>query len=147
MEAVLSASNAAFATIGAAPLTLEQYREMYEIPIPRFYQRALGFQPSSAEWERLDAAFQEHYRQASGGCGLTEGAVALLGAWAAEGGTQSLLSMYEHERLVPTVQGFGIHGHFLRVDGRTGPRTGRRPPRWSGTWRRSAPASTRRAPC
>ncbi|MDH6110771.1 phosphoglycolate phosphatase-like HAD superfamily hydrolase [Kitasatospora sp. MAP12-15] len=126
MEAVLGASNAAFATVGAPPLTLERYRELYEIPIPRFYQRALGFQPSSAEWERLDAAFQQSYSQLSGGCGLTEGAVGLLSAWAAEGGTQSLLSMYAHERLVPTVEGLGIAEHFLRVDGRTGPSHGQK---------------------
>ncbi|WP_269676091.1 HAD family hydrolase [Kitasatospora mediocidica] len=126
MEAVLGASNAAFATVGAAPLTLERYRELYEIPIPRFYQRALGFQPSSAEWERLDAAFQERYAQLSGGCGLTDGAVGLLSGWAAEGGTQSLLSMYEHERLVPMVHGLGIATHFVRVDGRTGPSHGQK---------------------
>ncbi len=126
MEAVLGASNAAFATLGAAPLTLEQYREMYEIPIPRFYQRALGFQPSGAEWERLDTVFHERYLQLSGACGLTEGVAGLLGAWAAEGGTQSLLSMYEHERLLPAVRGLGIHEHFLRVDGRTGPSHGQK---------------------
>ncbi|MCX4748720.1 haloacid dehalogenase-like hydrolase [Kitasatospora sp. NBC_01287] len=126
MAAVLGASNAAFAVLGGAPLTLEQYREMYEIPIPRFYQRALGFQPSSAEWERLDSAFQQHYSEVSGQCPLTEGVPDLLAAWAAEGHTQSLLSMYEHRRLVPIVESFGIQRHFLRVDGRTGPSHGQK---------------------
>ncbi|WP_329564607.1 HAD family hydrolase [Kitasatospora sp. NBC_01266] len=126
MAAVVGASNAAFAVVGGAPLTLEQYREMYEIPIPRFYQRALGFQPSGAEWERLDATFQQHYSELSGDCGLTEGVPELLAAWAAEGHTQSLLSMYEHRRLVPVVESFGIQRHFLRVDGRTGPSHGQK---------------------
>ncbi|WP_329580611.1 haloacid dehalogenase-like hydrolase [Kitasatospora sp. NBC_01250] len=126
MAAVVGASNAAFALVGGAPLTLEQYREMYEIPIPRFYQRVLGFQPSGAEWERLDAAFQQRYAELSSGCLLTEGAPELLAAWAAEGGTQSLLSMYEHRRLLPAVEAFGIQRHFLRVDGRTGPSHGQK---------------------
>lgn len=34
MEAVLGASNAAFATIGVGPMTMQEYREQYEIPIP-----------------------------------------------------------------------------------------------------------------
>ncbi|MFI9273579.1 HAD family hydrolase [Kitasatospora sp. NPDC052896] len=125
-EAVLAASNAAFAELGHAPLTLERYRELYEVPVPRFYQRVLGYQPSGAQWERLDAVFQEHYSRLRGGCGLTEGATELLAAWAAEDGTQSLLSMYEHERLLPVVHGFGIQRHFLRVDGRRGPSHGQK---------------------
>lgn len=40
------------------------------------------------------------------------------------GGSQSLLSMYVHEELVPLVRGFGIEAHFLRVEGRTGPSGG-----------------------
>ncbi|WP_344442628.1 HAD family hydrolase [Kitasatospora nipponensis] len=126
MEAVVDASNAAFASVGGEPLTIEQYRALYEIPIPRFYQRVLGFQPSGAEWERLDAAFQDRYAQVSGDCALTEGAAELLAGWSAAGGTQSLLSMYAHEKLVPTVLRFGIERHFLRVDGRTGPSHGQK---------------------
>ncbi|WP_035848683.1 HAD family hydrolase [Kitasatospora azatica] len=126
MAAVVGASNAAFATVGGAPLSLEQYRANYEIPIPRFYKRVLGFQPSGAQWEALDAAFQQRYSELSGGCTLTEGVVELLAGWAAEGGTQSLLSMYEHQRLVPVVERFGIQRHFLRVDGRVGPSHGQK---------------------
>lgn len=33
-DAVVGATNAAFAEVGLEPLTLEQYREMYCIPIP-----------------------------------------------------------------------------------------------------------------
>ena len=34
--------------------------------------------------------------------------------------SQSLLSMYGHEELVPLVRSFGIDAHFRRVDGRDG---------------------------
>ncbi|MEV8096802.1 HAD family hydrolase [Kitasatospora sp. NPDC085879] len=127
MEAVLGASNAAFETVGLPPLSLQQYRELYEIPIPRFYQRMLGRVPSQSEWEALDDAFHDRYHQLSTGCGLTDGVPALLSGWLARPGrSQSLLSMYEHERLVPVVDGFGLTGRFQRVDGRTGASGGRK---------------------
>ncbi|MEU9133462.1 HAD family hydrolase [Kitasatospora sp. NPDC048540] len=126
MDAVLGASNAAFETIGISPLTLEQYREMYEIPIPRFYQRLLGRDPSQAEWEALDEAFHRRYAELSPACPLTEGVPGLLSGWREAGCSQSLLSMYEHERLVPVVEGFGLLEHFLRVDGRRGASGGRK---------------------
>ncbi|MFE7563064.1 HAD family hydrolase [Kitasatospora sp. NPDC057500] len=126
MEAVLGASNAAFATIGVGPMTLQEYREQYEIPIPRFYQRLLGRLPSDAEWLRLDDAFHDRYRELSAACGLTEGVRELLDGWRAAGRSQSLLSMYEHDRLLPVVEGFGLTAQFLRVDGRSGPAGGQK---------------------
>ncbi|MFI6847000.1 HAD family hydrolase [Kitasatospora sp. NPDC050467] len=126
MEAVLGASNAAFATVGIAPMTMQEYREQYEIPIPRFYQRLLGRMPSEAEWLLLDDAFHDRYRELSVACGLTDGVVELLDGWQAAGHSQSLLSMYDHERLLPVVDAFRLTGHFLRVDGRSGPSGGQK---------------------
>ncbi|WP_055590328.1 HAD family hydrolase [Streptacidiphilus griseoplanus] len=124
IDAVVAASNAAFAEIGLAPLTVQRYRELYCIPIPRFYERLLGRAPTTEEWERMDATFHVAYTGHSAGCGLTEGAELLLEQWAAAGRSQSILSMYGHEQLVPLVRGFGIEHRFLRVDGRTGPSGG-----------------------
>ena len=122
--AVIGATNAAFGEVGLEPITLEQYREMYCIPIPRFYERLMGRVPTEAEWERMDVIFHRYYSEQRAACGLTEGAEALLAQWRLGGGSQSLLSMYGHEQLVPVVRGYGIEGHFLRVDGRTGPSGG-----------------------
>ncbi|MFF4382268.1 HAD family hydrolase [Kitasatospora sp. NPDC001547] len=126
MEAVLGASNAAFATIGVGPMTLQEYREQYEIPIPRFYQRLLGRMPSTEEWLRLDDAFHDRYRELSPSCGLAEGVRELMDGWREAGNSQSLLSMYEHDRLVPLVDTFGLTDGFLRVDGRSGPAGGQK---------------------
>ncbi|MEV7772685.1 HAD family hydrolase [Kitasatospora sp. NPDC086791] len=126
MEAVLGASNAAFATIGVGPMSLQEYREQYEIPIPRFYQRLLGREPSTEEWQTLDDAFHDRYHELSLACGLTDGARELMADWQAAGHSQSLLSLYVHDKLVPLVDTFGLTGHFLRVDGRSGPAGGQK---------------------
>ncbi|MFI6682715.1 HAD family hydrolase [Streptomyces sp. NPDC050485] len=122
--AVIEATNAAFAELGLEPITLERYRELYCVPIPRFYQRLIGRLPTDAEWLVMDAAFHRQYWARADACGLTEGAAELLAARRAAGLSQSLLSMAPHEHLVPIVRRHGITEHFIRVDGRTGPSHG-----------------------
>nr|WSW59979.1 HAD hydrolase-like protein [Streptomyces sp. NBC_00998] len=121
IDAVIAATNASFAEFGFAPITLERYRELYVVPVPKFYERLMGRLPTDAEWEVMDATFHRYYWAAADAAGLTEGARELLRDWQAEGLTQSLLSLAPHEKLIPLVQAHGIERHFLRVDGRTGP--------------------------
>ncbi|WP_077800595.1 HAD family hydrolase [Streptomyces sp. JHA26] len=123
-NAIIGATNAAFAEFGLEPITLEQYRTLYCVPVPKFYERLMGRLPTDAEWEVMDAAFHRYYTEHRVRCGLTEGAAELLAGWRAAGRSQSILSMYGHEELVPLVRGLGIEAHFLRVDGRTGPSGG-----------------------
>ncbi|ARP74111.1 HAD family hydrolase [Streptomyces pluripotens] len=123
-DAIIGATNAAFAELGLAPITLEQYRSLYCVPVPKFYERLLGRLPSDAEWELMDDVFHRHYAEHRVRCGLAEGAAELLEEWRSAGHSQSLLSMYVHEELVPLVRGFGIEAHFVRVEGRTGPSGG-----------------------
>ncbi|MFG2885414.1 HAD family hydrolase [Streptomyces sp. NPDC048297] len=123
-DAIIGATNAAFAELGLAPITLEQYRALYCVPVPKFYERLMGRLPTDAEWKLMDGTFHRHYTEHRVRCGLTEGAADLLAGWRSAGRSQSLLSMYGHEDLVPLVRGFGIEGHFIRVDGRTGPSGG-----------------------
>ncbi|QCB22895.1 HAD family hydrolase [Streptomyces sp. SS52] len=123
-DAIIGATNAAFAELGLSPITLEQYRALYCVPVPKFYERLMGRLPTDAEWEVMDATFHRHYTEHRVRCGLTEGVAELLADWRAAGRSQSILSMYGHEELVPLVKGFGIESHFVRVDGRTGPSGG-----------------------
>jgi phosphoglycolate phosphatase-like HAD superfamily hydrolase len=116
IAAVVDASNAAFGELGLPPMTVEEYRDWYRIPVIDCYADRLGRTPSHDEWERMDAVFHAHYTALRDTCGLTAGALELL----ASGRSQSLLSMYGHEDLVPLVRSFGIAGHFRRVDGRDG---------------------------
>ncbi|WP_405582230.1 HAD family hydrolase [Streptomyces sp. NBC_01190] len=123
MDAVIGATNASFAELGLPPITLDRYRELYCVPVPRFYERLLGRLPSDVEWEVMDATFHRHYWALAEACGLAEGALELLAARRTAGLTQSLCSLAPHERLLPMITSHGIGEHFVRVDGRTGPST------------------------
>ncbi|MFE6283074.1 HAD family hydrolase [Streptomyces sp. NPDC057877] len=123
-DAIIGATNAAFAELGLEPITMEQYRALYCVPVPKFYERLMGRLPTEAEWEVMDATFHRYYAAERARCGLTDGVVELLVEWGSAGRSQSLLSMYGHQELVPLVRGFGIETHFIRVDGRTGPSGG-----------------------
>ncbi|MET7685449.1 HAD family hydrolase [Streptomyces sp. NPDC005423] len=122
--AIIGATNAAFAELGLAPITMEEYRALYCVPVPKFYERLMGRLPTDAEWLIMDEIFHRYYAEHRLTCGLTEGAAELLAGWRSAGGSQSLLSMYVHDELVPLVREFGIEPHFIRVDGRTGPSGG-----------------------
>ncbi|MCN9244742.1 HAD hydrolase-like protein [Streptomyces sp. RY43-2] len=124
VDAIIGATNAAFAELGMEPITLERYRALYCVPVPKFYERLLGRVPTNAEWLVMDETFHRYYDQHRLGCGLTQGAAELLAGWRSAGRSQSLLSMYGHDDLVPLVRGFGIEAHFLRVEGRMGPSGG-----------------------
>lgn len=123
-DAIIGATNAASAELGLEPITLEQYRALYCVPVPRFYERLMGRLPTDAEWEVMDDVFHRYYAEHRIRCGLTEGAAELLAWWRDAGHSQSLLSMYVHDELVPLVRQFGIEPHFIRVEGRVGPSGG-----------------------
>ncbi len=123
-DAIIGATNAAFAELGMEPITLERYRALYCVPVPKFYERLLGRLPTDDEWLVMDETFHRYYTQHRTACGLTAGVEALLADWGSAGRSQSILSMYGHEELVPLVRGFGIEPHFIRVEGRTGPSGG-----------------------
>ncbi|WP_235448981.1 HAD family hydrolase [Streptomyces sioyaensis] len=124
IDAVIGATNSAFAEIGLEPITLEAYRELYCVPVPRFYERLMGRLPTDTEWLVMDEAFHRHYSTHRLGCELAEGVDLLLEGWQTAGRSQSILSMYGHDDLIPIVRGFGIESRFVRIDGRTGPSGG-----------------------
>jgi phosphoglycolate phosphatase-like HAD superfamily hydrolase len=122
--AIIGATNAAFAELGLEPITLERYRALYCVPVPKFYERLMGRLPTDAEWQVMDETFHRYYAEQRAICELTAGVPTLLTEWGSAGHSQSILSMYGHDELVPLVREFGIEPHFVRVDGRTGPSGG-----------------------
>ncbi|MGD9485265.1 HAD family hydrolase [Streptomyces sp. TRM70308] len=125
IHAVIEATNLTFAEVGLAPITLERYRELYCVPVPRFYEKLTGALPTDEEFARLNELFHRHYFDRADTVALTLGAAELLAARAAAGATQSLCSLAPHEHLLPLVRRHGIEGHFVRVDGLATPLDGR----------------------
>ncbi|MEV0715267.1 HAD hydrolase-like protein [Asanoa sp. NPDC050611] len=113
-ELVVAATNHALATVGGAPVTGDHHRRHFVRPVADYYAMVLGRAVDAAEFDQLDAIFHDAYRAGLTTCALADDAVTAMRSWA---GTQSLLSMWFHEDLVPAVTAFGLDGRFRRVDG------------------------------
>ncbi len=114
LSLVVSATNDAFAAIGGPRVSADEHRTRFCRPIAEYYAGVLGRAVDQAEFERLDQIFHETYRVGLTSVALAEDAAAAIKSWP---GTQSLLSMWFHDELVPAVETYGLTGVFTRVDG------------------------------
>jgi phosphoglycolate phosphatase-like HAD superfamily hydrolase len=115
--AVLAAVNDALALVDLPPIDADTYRSHYTRPVQRFYERVAGRPIEPGEWRTLDGAYHDSYHAWVERLSLAPDALAALAAAEAAGLTQSLLSMWRHQDLVPLVQLLGIDHFFVRVDG------------------------------
>jgi phosphoglycolate phosphatase-like HAD superfamily hydrolase len=115
--AVVAAVNDALALLGLPPIDADAYRTHYTRPVERFYEQVAGRPIAPDEWRVLDDAYHDSYHTWLERLGLAPDARAALAAAEAAGLTQSLLSMWRHEHLVPLVERLGIGRFFARVDG------------------------------
>jgi phosphoglycolate phosphatase-like HAD superfamily hydrolase len=115
--AVVAAVNDALARLALRPIDAETYRSHYTRPVRLFYERLAGRAIGPEEWLVLDDAYHDSYQRGLARLGLAPDAVAALTAAERAGLTQSLLSMWRHEHLVPLVERLGISGFFVRIDG------------------------------
>jgi phosphoglycolate phosphatase-like HAD superfamily hydrolase len=114
LSLVVSSTNAAFSAIGGPEVDADAHRLRFRRPIADYYGEVLGRVVDHREFERLDDLFHEAYRVGLTTCSLAADAIAAIKAWE---GTQSLLSMWFHDELVPAVESYGLAGLFARVDG------------------------------
>lgn len=115
LSLVITATNVAMTGIGGPAVAADRHRRRFRRPIADYYGELLGRELTPAEFAELDVAFHEAYRRGLVKVGLAADAEAAMRAWP---GTQSLLSMWLHDELVPTVAGFGLDGLLRRIDGR-----------------------------
>ena len=114
LDLVVEATNAAFAAIGGPMVTAEDHRRDFRRPVIDYYAFVLGRPVSADEFVRLDHAFHTAYRTRLLECALADDAVDAISAWP---GTQSLLSMWFHDELLPEVSRRGLAERLVRVDG------------------------------
>jgi phosphoglycolate phosphatase-like HAD superfamily hydrolase len=111
---VVSSTNAAFASVSAPALTAEAHRRAFRRPVAEFYAEVLGRALEEGEFGRLDKIFHDAYRLGLTSCALAIDAQTAMRGWT---GTQSLLSMWFHDELVPEVERRGLTALLARIDG------------------------------
>jgi phosphoglycolate phosphatase-like HAD superfamily hydrolase len=116
-DAIVDATNEVFRTYGLPPVELDGFRAAYTRPLWISYERMLGRALEDGEWERIDAAWSVAYHRLMERCRLAADARRTIDALADDGHTQSLLSMWQHDRLAVAVRELGLGLAFSRVDG------------------------------
>lgn len=125
---VIEALNAVLIAAGGTPVDVDTYQRAYTRPVQVFYEALLGRSIDAREWLSLDDVYHEGYRRGLERVALAPDALAAMDLVADAGATQSLLSMYRHEQLLPVVARFGIEHRFVRIDGLHGEGGGRKAP-------------------
>lgn len=128
---IVGVTDAIMRAHGFGGVTAEDYRLRYRRPVRDFYADLAGRPLTDAEWHGLDTDFHDRYDARMRECVLAAGALEALLSWPAGGPaprTQSLLSMWWHDRLTAFTAELGLTSHFLRIDGVTGaPGSGKAP--------------------
>ncbi|SCG54456.1 HAD family hydrolase [Micromonospora inositola] len=114
LDLVVRATNVAFASAGGPAVSADEHRVRFRRPVAAYYAEMLGRAIDDEAFGRLDRIFHDAYRAELTSCALAADATAAIAAWP---GSQSLLSMWFHDELVPTVHTYGLTPHFTRVDG------------------------------
>ncbi len=125
---VLEGLHAVLDEVGLPRVDLATYQRLYTRPISVFYERLFGRPIAPDEWQQVDDTYHRAYREALHQADLADDARIVLERADGAGWSQSLLSMWRHDELLPLVDRLGIGDRFVRVDGLRGPGGGRKAP-------------------
>lgn len=118
LHVVVDAVNASLRTIDAVvQIDADGYRDHYRRPVRGFYDAMLDRAVTDAEWERINTRFHEVYLELLPGAGPAADAHDAVAYARSRGASQSILSMWTHEQLVPTVAGHGLDAAMVAVRG------------------------------
>jgi phosphoglycolate phosphatase-like HAD superfamily hydrolase len=114
LSLVVSSTNRAFAAVGGRAVDADEHRTRFRRPVADFYAEILGRAVDEEEFGELDRIFHDAYRLGLTTMSLAADAMSAIKSWP---GSQSLLSMWFHDELVPAIETYGLTGVFTRVDG------------------------------
>jgi phosphoglycolate phosphatase-like HAD superfamily hydrolase len=117
LKRVVDATNVCLATVGGPVITAEDHRRDFRRPILDYYAHVLARPVDEVEFQLLDDAFHDAYRDRIDEVRLAPDALEAMGKWP---GTQSLLSMFFHDELLVEVERHGLSARLVRVDGLPG---------------------------
>ncbi len=124
LHITVEAVNASLSELGAPPIDADGYRDHYTRPVHIFYERLLERELHADEWGRIDKTFHDAYRVALPRADLALDALDALESVVNRGWSQSILSMWWHDELVPFVGGRGLNRFMMRVEGNRGTNPG-----------------------
>ena len=113
--ASLSAVNAMLADKGLAPITLERYRELIDVPIIRFYERVMDV--SGETMETLAEKFNAYYEEFLPECPVRSETRSLLFKLSKLGVRQYVFSSSEKGIIESGIERYGLGGIFSEVLG------------------------------
>jgi phosphoglycolate phosphatase-like HAD superfamily hydrolase len=116
-DAVVAAVNVVCGAFERDSIDLDHWRAVFSRPLRQCYERLLERELTEQDWARLDVLYHDAYRDLLHTCRLAQGVPDALEGWRGVGRTQSLLSMWFHDELVPLITDFGLDSMFDRVDG------------------------------
>jgi len=115
---VIDAVNASLDAVGSGvAIDGDGYRDHYQRPVRVFYDVLLDRPVTDIEWQKIDARFQEAYLDLIHQAGPTADAHDAADYARQRLATQSILSMWTHKLLVPTVASHGLSGFMVAVRG------------------------------
>jgi phosphoglycolate phosphatase-like HAD superfamily hydrolase len=113
----VAAASASCIALGGRAIEGDEYRRHFARPVVRFYERVLEREISDDEWTVVNETFHAEYLRLAVDVELAPGALDALRALAERRVTQSLLSMWRHDALLPAVDRFGLRPFFVHVEG------------------------------
>lgn len=118
LHIVVDAVNASLAAIGS-DLTIDAdgYRDHYQRPVRAFYDAMLERPVTDDEWATINARFHHVYMNLVPLAGPTADAIGATAEATRRGVTQSILSMWSHDLLRPTVDRYGLSASMLAIRG------------------------------
>jgi len=118
LHVVVESVNASLASVGSAVrIDDDGYRDHYRRPVRNFYDILLQRPVTDAEWVEINSVFHDVYFERLDEAGPNAEAHAAVAEVESRSLTQSILSMWTHTLLEPTVAHHGLAGPMLAVQG------------------------------
>ena len=117
LNLMAESTSVALQALGEPAIDVETYRRHHARPLTGFYNQLTGRELSDEEWSTINTQFHQTYASVLHRAELATDAVTALETARNSGFTQSLLSMWIHDQLVPFVSRLGVADYFERIDG------------------------------
>jgi len=117
LHIVVESVNESLAAVSGGTIDADGYRDSYRRPVRHFYDLLLGHAVTNREWKLINARFHDAYLAALPRARPAKDAHAAARRAAALFHSQSILSMWAHDLLVPTVARHGFESSMVAVLG------------------------------